>query len=524
MKTAILATLIAAFVAGAAAASTVAFVVASGETPFAMLNADDDHAGADEHKLHGGMAGDGHGAHAQTGMARPTFPAAEGKVPSVGDAERLEEVTHLRVLEDKGFNPKNGVRSGEGTLADPYVISDYYVTGDLYLGDTDACFEIVGNYIAGQLTLNWNGQCVWVHHNFIRDLRVNENIERLGYATGGLIEANQIEFIGQLRHYDGEVRNNVVGPRTADSAFDTVLEETPLIRADLLLANVDGFNQGLIHHNTFYGPVDLDLHGHHHGTGFFAPHSHYHALDEDRMPDHMEDHTDRWTSVAFTDNKIVDDFGYGLRYEDQNHAGDDRTANSEDNEDLEMDHTHRTKVDIARNVVEGGQIWVDVFNADDENHHKRNDGWLNLIDNQVTVKERKDESVLGLQFLSTGPWPLYEGISVFASKEVEAVIAGNVVTYVPLPDGQKSSSPTGSLGLGLPFAWDGEATLAGIRLHDVRDADIRIEGNTVSGFQHGIAASQMDEDTEWTVLGNTIEGAQEDVYYDDSVANKPDHS
>src|SRR5688572_23803615 len=407
MKTAILATLIAAFVAGAAAASTVAFVVASGETPFAMLNADDDHAGADEHKLHGGMAGDGHGAHAQTGMARPTFPAAEGKVPSAEDAKSLDEVPSLRVLEDKGFNPKNGVRSGEGTLADPYVISGYYVTGDLYLGDTDACFEVVGNYIGGQLTLNWNGQCVWVHHNFIRDLRVNENIERTGYATGGLIEANQIEFIGQLRHYDGEVRDNVVGPRTAQSAFDTVLEETPLIAADLLLANVDGFNQGYIHHNTFYGPVDLDLHGHHHGTGFFAPHSHYHADDAEHMPSHEEDHTERWTSVVFSDNRIVDELAYGLRYEDENHAGDDRTATSEDNDMLEGDHFHRTDVEIARNVIEGAQIWVDVFNADDEYHNERNDGSLRLLANEVILKERKDETLFGLPLTGGAAWPLY---------------------------------------------------------------------------------------------------------------------
>ncbi|MFA5945278.1 MAG: hypothetical protein WC876_12550, partial [Candidatus Thermoplasmatota archaeon] len=454
----------------------------------------------------------------QTGMARPAFPPAKGQVPSASDAKSLDEVPSLQVLEDKGFNPKNGVRSGEGTLADPYVISGYYVTGDLYLGDTDACFEVAGNYISGQLTLNWNGQCVWVHHNFIRDLRVNENVERTGYATGGLIEANQIEFIGQLRHYDGEVRNNVVGPRTATSAFDEVLEETPLLRGDLLLANIDGFNQGLIHHNTFYGSVDLDLHGHHHGTGFFAPHSHYHGMDESHMPAHTEDHTDRWTSVAFTDNKIVDDLGYGLRYEDQNHAGDDRTANSEDNEDLDLDHTHRTLVDIARNTVEGGQIWVDVFNADDENHKGRNDGWLNLVDNQVTVKERKDESLLGLQFLSTAPWPVYEGISIVASKEVETLVSGNIVSYVPLPEGQSS----GPMGLPIPTVFEQEVVTTGIHIRDVRDATIRIVDNKASGFQYGIAAYEMDEDTEWAVIGNTIEGAEQDVYYDDSVANKPD--
>ena len=69
-----------------------------------------------------------------------------------------------------------------------------------------------------------------------------------------------------------------------------------------------------------------------------------------------------------------------------------------------------------------------------------------------------------------------------------------------------------------------DAIVTGIRLYDIRDADIRIEGNAISGFQYGIAAYQLDEDTEWAVVGNTIEGAQEDVYYDESVANKPDRS
>src|SRR6185436_14378405 len=146
-------------------------------------------------------------------MVRPAFPPAQGSVPSADDARKLEEVSSLRIIEDKGFNPKNGVRSGEGTLDDPYVISGYYVTGDLYLGDTSDCFVVTGNYIAGQLSLNWNGACVWVHHNFIGDLRVNENVERTGDDTGGLVELNQIAYVGQIRHYDGEFRNNVVGSR-----------------------------------------------------------------------------------------------------------------------------------------------------------------------------------------------------------------------------------------------------------------------------------------------------------------------
>lgn len=526
MNTPLLATLVASLLVGASAATLA--VVAIGKDNESALNAHGAHdhgdmAGADEHALHGGWAGDaaGHDAHAQTGMARPSFPPAQGEVPTPEAAAALEEVTHIAVYDDNGFNPANGVRSGQGTLADPYVISGYYVTGDLYLGDTDACFEVKENFIAGQLSLNWNGQCVWVHHNFIRDLRVNENIPRIGYATGGLIEANQIEFIGQLRHYDGEVRNNVVGPRTADSGFDPVLEETVLLIPELLLANIDGFNQGLIHHNTFYGPVDLDLHGHHHGTGFFAPHSHYHGMDEAHTPDHMEDHTDRWTSVEFTDNKIVDEVAYGLRYEDQNHAGDDRTANSEDNEMLDMNHTHRVDVLIARNTIEGAQIWVDIFGADDENHEARNDGWLRIVDNTVTLKERENKGLLGSQFFFFGsqPYVEYAAILVQAAKEVEATISGNILTYVPL--GQQPSDPLS--GVPLMGQWFGgqEQIPAGVRIEAVRDANILVEKNTIKDFEYGIQARDMDDMTWWTVASNTVQGASYDVYYDESVANKP---
>lgn len=520
MNAALIAILTTALLAGAG--TTVAVIAQDGAVPLSV-HAFHDHAGADEHKLHGGEAGDH--AHDQVGMERPRFPPAAGQVPSAEAAKSLEEVSFLEIQTDRGANPANGVRGGDGTLASPYVISGYYVTGDLYLGDTDACYEIKENFVAGQLSLNWNGQCVWVHHNFVRDLRVNENIPRTGYATGGLIEANQIEYIGQLRHYDGEVRDNVVGPRTSDSPFDDVLEETPLLIEDLLLANIDGFNQGLIHHNTFYGPVDLDFHGHHHGTGFFAPHSHYHALDGNHTPDHHEDHTDRWTSVSFTDNKIVDEVAYGLRYEDENHAGDDRTAQSEDNEMLEEDHVHHSDVLIARNTIEGGQVWVDVFNADDQLHTQRNPGTLSLLDNTVTMKQRPDEDVLGLgiplPFMTAQPYVPDVAILVQATKELQATIAGNRLTFVPLEQQQRDGplTPVGDL-MGQFFGPAREEPAA-ILIEAVRDAQITIDNNQAAGFVYGVRARDMDEKVDWSLSGNAFDGAQYDVYYDDSVANKP---
>ena len=474
-----------------------------------MMHQHDGHAGADEAVLHGGHAGD---PHAQTGMARPAFAPAQGRVPSSQDAARLEEVRSIAIFEDADFTPAAGVRSGSGTLADPYVISGYHVTGDLYIADTDKCVVIRENYVGGQLTLNWNGQCVHVHHNHIRDLRVNENVRRKGYATGGLIESNAITVVGQIRHYDGEFRNNVVGPFTPADLWDKVLETTPLLAPRHLVANVDGFNEAWFHHNTFHGSVDLDLHGHHHGTGFFAPHSHYHGGDAKRMPDHREDHTDRWTSVAFTDNLILDPTGYGLRYEDENHAGDDRTAASESTDELEHDHRHHTLVTVSGNEVRGAQLRIDIFNADDRRHHTRNPGWLRIEDNKVVLEERQEP--LELPFLGFAP-RMTAAIQVSVVKELELTVARNTLEYVDKPD--QPNPVRDAAG----FLYWQEEEPAAIELWAVRDANITVEGNTAKGFPYGVRAREMDAGTRWVVQGNDFGDALYPVWYDRSVANPP---
>ena len=431
-------------------------------------------------------------------------------IPDENAAAKLEELHHIAIYSDGDATPSNGVRSGNGTLADPYIISGYYVTGDLYIADTDACFVVAENYIRGQLTLNWNGQCVHAHHNFIRDLRVNENIRRDGYATGGLIELNKISYVGQLRHYDGEFRDNVIGPFTADDVWDTVLETVPFgFFVDTRAANIDGFNEALIHHNTFYGSVDLDLHGHHHGTGFFAPHSHYHGDDDAK--DMKHDHTERWTSVAFTDNLIVDPEGYGLRYEDENHAGDDRTAQSESEEDLEMDHTHYTDITLARNTIEGGGLWVDIFNADDRNHDTRNPGSLQVVDNVVNFQERQQNDFILFGFQIRSPT---SAISIEAAKEVELTVTGNQVSFTPLDSKDPVQELTGEM-----FRYEDDP--AGINLYYVRDANVTVAGNIIENFPYGIRATQMDEKTHWNTEGNTFKNVGQDIWYDDSVANEP---
>ncbi len=453
-------------------------------------------AGSDEAAPHHNMhAGD----HGQTGMDRPAFPPATGKVPTAEKAAELPQVSKLRFIHDVDLE-SSGYAPGNGTLADPYVIEGLYILGDLMLQDTDACVVIKNNWIGGQLSLNWNAQCVHVHHNHIYDLRVNENIRRDGFATGGLMERNEIEYIGQLRHYDGEFCYNTVGPMPEGGPFDDVRETTPVLDASVLIANIDGFNEALIHNNTFHGSVDLDFHGHHHGTGFFATHSHYHGDEEERKMPH--DHTQRWTSVAFRDNTIYDEWGYGLRYEDRNHAGDDRLANSEQEETLELDHFHRTDVVIAGNTVDGAGIWVDVFNADDSHHDERNDGWLWLLDNNVILRER-DSGLLGT---STPKYQPGLGYRIDTGKEVNMTIRGNAASYVPLQQG--STLPIG-----------GSMETVAYKVNVLKDAHFLFHHNAADGFEVGIQASRFT-DVWFEMMGNDFGNAERPTDFDNSVKTR----
>ncbi|MHB1260587.1 MAG: hypothetical protein ACYC2H_02600 [Thermoplasmatota archaeon] len=470
----------------------------------------------DDEAAHAGHSATGAGDPGadQVGMQRPRFPAAVGKVPTSPDG--MPEEGFLQLTGDRAIAELDV--PGSGTLEDPYVFRGIHFTSVLEFDDTDACIEVAESWFSAQLALNWNGQCMWVHHNYITDLRVNENIPRTGYATGGLIEANEIGIVGQLRHFDGEFRNNVVGPIAPDMLFDPVAETVPyLFVKDTRAANVDGFNQGLIHHNTFYGSVDLDLHGHHHGTGFFAPHSHYHGDSKTRAAEHMHDHSDRWTSVAFTDNLIVDPEGYGLRYEDQNHAGDDRTASSESTKELRDPHVHHTDIVLARNTIEGGHLWVDVFNADDTNHKARNPGTLTIEGNTITTREPAPKDAPCYDAFG----PRFDGRSTMdiqTIKEVETIVRDNVLTYIAQP------RQTDLVGLVKETVrdcvlWSSEEVPAAIRLTGVRDADLLIEGNVARGTAVGIDARDMDGKTHWRVVDNDFPGQA--IQRDESVANEP---
>ncbi len=258
----------------------------------------------------------------------------------------------------------------------------------------------------GQLVLDWNGQCLHVYNNVINDLRVNQNNDRTGFATGGILENNRIFTIGQIRHYDGIFRDNEVGNR---AHLYSLIDPNITAPTNDQSVNNDGANQGWYFDNVIYGQVDLDFHGHHHSAGFFAPESHFHGSvyreaymvntdgsckfthdDLMPMPGHHQmhesdndfevlgetiidgpdnepclphhDHGKRWTSVFFNDNVIIDPNGLGLRFEDENHRADDEQANSENMRELKKPHFHQKWVQVENNTVVG-KIFIDVLNA-----------------------------------------------------------------------------------------------------------------------------------------------------------------
>lgn len=432
---------------------------------------------------------------------------------------------------------------GSGTPEDPYIIENVHVRQELKIKNTDACFVIRNSYVSwwedadganrtGKLNLNFNGRCVHVHHNFATELNVNALNSRTGYATGGLIEHNQFRTVESLRHHDGVFAHNQIGCAGCDNNLYPQRTGWPAHR----IMAVDGFNQGRIHNNTFYGSVDLDFHGHYHGTGFFSPHSHYHGDDPARL--HQDgDHTQRWHSIGFVDNLIIDPDGYGLRYEDKLHRKDDRWAESENVEHLNEPHRHFTHVELARNEVRDGGLRVDVFNADRveqlnpdgsqsafnvltwdyewiDYHPWRNDGWLDILDNTVRLNERIEDEDSELPFVT-----MRSAMAIQTAKEVDVRVHGNHISFAYAPE-EDPVVPGGGGGVpgggGLPGGVGGggggssgsdEPFMAwGVQIDFVSDADLDLRGNHfASDLYCGVRSRDIAADVGYRIVENTYE-------------------
>jgi hypothetical protein len=457
-----------------------------------------DHAA--HHDAHAGA----HDAHASSSdeaddpLFAPHVPLRDPTataIPDANDAPALPlQFQNVRVTGDKGFEDlvKEGYLVGHGTADDPYVMEGYRVRDTLEVRDTTKALVIRGSLVEGQLKLNYNGDLVHVHHNRVRDLRVNENVERHAPTTGGLFEHNAIAVIGQLRHFGGEFASNDIGPRPegaiADALGDAGAESIPADR----VWNFDGYHLAWAHDNDVLGRVDVKLHGHYHGSCASCG-AHNHAEEEEHDAHGMEvDHTERWHTLTFERNSIRVTQGDGLRFYDRAHAGDDRTANSEPDEHLELAHAHHTLLRVLSNRVEGGPLRFDVVDAEDERHHDH--------DQAATVELEGNDVRLPLArrtLVAPAPVAAYEvdralGLLLLADHNRFAF------------EESTSALPKGQRDLLEPAA---ESAAFAFRTAEGRAV---IQGTQGEGARYGVALAQAPLDIE---LHDNAFHAQEDVHH-----------
>jgi hypothetical protein len=394
------------------------------------------------------------------------------------------------VIEDNSqFTQNNGVRYGKGTKKHPYVIEGWDL-GRLEIHDTNR-YVVIRNNIISSLRLNWIGDRVKIVGNRIGDLRVNENVERTGAATSGVIKNNRFGNVGQLRHWDGSFANNIVGTPPTDDGF-----EFDFGQGSNRIANLDGFNGARYRNNTFYGYVEIRLHGHHHSSDF-GENSHYHGAGNRHDKTDLT-HMTRFHRALFEENTIYATGPYALVYTDSNHAANDRTATSETNEALNDPHEHTTKVAFLRNTLIGSGIMVDIFNADDEQKHLRTrTGHFTIKGNTIKVREYR-ESVDGW---SEPP----VGIEVHQARDLHLNISNNRVTG-PAPEAHRATTDQ-----------IGGYVASGIELLDIEKAFIHISNNYVSNRIAGIYARRFHR-VQWWINGLKTQGVESEVDYDDSSA------
>jgi hypothetical protein len=434
-------------------------------------------------------------------------PAGAVAAQSADDAPKQQRES-ITISKNNEFNPANGVRSGSGTKSDPFVISGWEVD-TIRIHDTNRYIVVRDNVVTSTLILDWVGDRVTVVDNEVADLRVNQNVERTGDMTSGLIAHNTFGVVGQLRHWDGVFAHNLVGTPGGMSL--------PFVSNEAV--NFDGFNGGHFRDNTIYGFVTARLHGHHHSSGF-GVHSHDHAYmpptpdapeedgheghahaakeKADAKPMHDVDHTKRYHEVFISNNKIYAAGPYALHWTDTNHAANDRTANSETNPALNQPHVHYTRVHITNNKLFGAGISVDVFNADDERHPETARGEVHIANNAISLT-RTDQDAFGQ----------LHGIAVNDATDITLHITGNSI--------KETAAQTDTLT-------NQNGSDAGIWLGRFDIGNLYIADNSVTDMAYGVYARDLTKTVEWAVTGLTTSGVGMDLYYDNSVQNQPKRS
>lgn len=416
--------------------------------------------------------------------------------------EELQQRDDIIIRHDNQFDAAHGVRSGTGTMMDPYVIARWHV-GNIVIENTNRWIEIHDNRVEGRMILDWVGDRVHVMDNFIGDLRVNQNVPRTGKATSGNIVWNEFRVVGQLRHWSGVFAHNLVGTPDSGTGRQAV--------------NFDGFHQGVFTDNTLWGFLDANLHGHHHGSSFTGP-SHEHgggAATHD--PEGHEgghdgmgriDHTRRYHVVRMTNNRIYSTADFAIRFEDLNHAGDDRTAPSETDEALNRPHKHFTRVFITGNRLIGSGVRVDVFNSDDENHLGTKRGRMVIAGNVISLAPEDEGFQLFGGFTR-------DGIAAHTARDVRMEIRNNVIRGpAPVQEGELERQ--------YEDVFTGPPQSAGIRLFTFDKSRIYVLGNSVTRRTFGVIASDFSDSVRWWVDNLRTQEVEDDVAYDSSVAHAPE--
>jgi hypothetical protein len=399
-------------------------------------------------------------------------------VPASADGKRMQR-PDVTIAKDSEFDAEHAVRSGTGTADDPYVISGWQMN-NLVIRDTDRWITIKDNIINGQLILDWVGDRVHVMGNQIGDLRVNQNVKRTGLPTSGHIMDNTFGVVGQLRHWDGVFEDNLVGSATGNLNAQAV--------------NFDGFNGARFRDNVIYGFMDARLHGHHHSSAYGGT-SHMHAAEHGSA---AVDHTKRYHEVWITNNKIRTTHEYALAYLDTGHAGNDRTAASEQEEALNKPHKHLTRVHLTGNRLYGAGILVNIFNSPDQIHTGTHLGLMEIRGNRIRLAA---DDFLTLK-------ELY-GVRVVQATDVVLKIVGNAVA------GRSVESDSMAAFF---EQWDQDA---GISLAGLDKGDVWIVGNSVANRTFGVRAVNMTARVKWVVRDLKTDNVNQSVAYDASVANKP---
>jgi hypothetical protein len=207
-------------------------------------------------------------------------------------------------------------------------------------------------------------------------------------------------------------------------------------------------------------------------------------------------HRYRYHEVTIADNAIYSTNSYALAYLDTNHSANDRQSASENDSNLNKPHIHFTKVHVTGNRLYGAGILVNVFQANDNLHPWFVRGYLDIVNNRISLDK---DDFMSFRHLN--------GIEVDQAQAVTLRITGNTIT-----GWRTNDDPLGILAM---------HNEAGIMLNTVDDADVWVMHNSVTNRVNGVRATQMTPLVHWTIRDLKTSGVDRPVSYDSSVANKP---